>query len=37
MEEIDFTSDTFDDIVAKDPRFNARAYGSRSLRTLNRS
>ena len=26
MEEIDFTSDTFDDIVAKDPRFNARAY-----------
>ena len=26
MEEIDFTSDTFDDIIAKDPRFNARAY-----------
>ena len=26
MEEIDFTSDTFDDIVAKDPRFNSRAY-----------
>ena len=26
MDEIDFTSDTFDDIVAKDPRFNARAY-----------
>jgi len=26
MEEIDFTSDTFEDIVAKDPRFNARAY-----------
>ena len=26
MEEIDFTSDTFDDIVAKDSRYNARAY-----------
>lgn len=26
MEEIDFTSDAFEDIVAKDPRFNARAY-----------
>lgn len=26
MEEIDFTSDTFDDIVAKDQRYNARAY-----------
>ena len=26
MEEIDFTSDTFDDIVAKDSRYDARAY-----------
>ena len=26
MEEVDFTSDTFEDIVAKDARFNARAY-----------
>lgn len=26
MEEIDFTSDSFDDVVAKDPRYNARAY-----------
>jgi len=26
MEEIDFTSDTFEDVVAKDPRYNARAY-----------
>ena len=26
MEEIDFETDTFDDIVAKDPRYNARAY-----------
>ena len=26
MEEIDFASDTFDDIVAKDSRYDARAY-----------
>ena len=26
MEEIDFESDTFEDIVAKDGRYNARAY-----------
>lgn len=26
MEEIDFTSDTFDDVVSKDPRYHARAY-----------
>ena len=26
MEEVDFTSDTFDDIVAKDSRYAARAY-----------
>ena len=26
MEEIDFTSDTFEDIVAKDSRYDARAY-----------
>ena len=26
MEEIDFQSDSFDDIVAKDSRYNARAY-----------
>ncbi len=26
MEEIDFTSDAFDDIVAKDSRYDARAY-----------
>ena len=26
MEEIDFSSDTFDDIVAKDSRYDARAY-----------
>ena len=26
MDEIDFASDTFDDIVAKDQRFAARAY-----------
>lgn len=26
MDEIDFESDPFDDIVAKDPRYNARAY-----------
>jgi len=26
MDEIDFDSDSFDDIVGKDPRFNARAY-----------
>ncbi len=26
MEEIDFGSDTFDDIVAKDSRYDARAY-----------
>ena len=26
MEEIDFESDPFDDIVAKDPRYDARAY-----------
>ena len=26
MNEIDFDSDSFDDIVAKDPRYNARAY-----------
>lgn len=26
MEEIDFEADTFEDIVAKDSRYNARAY-----------
>ena len=26
MEEIDFTSDSFEDVVAKDPRYDARAY-----------
>ena len=26
MEEIDFSSDTFEDIVGKDPRYNGRAY-----------
>ena len=26
MEEIDFGSDTFDDIIAKDSRYDARAY-----------
>jgi len=26
MEEIDFQSDAFEDVVAKDPRYNARAY-----------
>ena len=26
MEEIDFTSDTYEDIVAKDARYDARAY-----------
>ena len=26
MEEIDFKSDSFEDLVAKDPRYNARAY-----------
>ena len=26
MEEIDFASDTFDDIVARDPRYDGRAY-----------
>jgi len=26
MDEIDFTSDTFDDIVSRDARFDARAY-----------
>ena len=26
MDEIDFTSDTFEDIVAKDSRYDARAY-----------
>jgi len=26
MEEIDFTSDTFEDVVAKDSRYDARAY-----------
>ena len=26
MDEIDFDSDPFDDIVAKDPRYHARAY-----------
>lgn len=26
MQEIDFSSDTFGDIVAKDQRYNARAY-----------
>lgn len=26
MEEIDFTSDTFEDVVARDSRYNARAY-----------
>lgn len=26
MEEIDFTADAFEDIVAKDSRYNARAY-----------
>ena len=26
MEEIDFKSDTFEDVVAKDPRYSARAY-----------
>ena len=26
MEEIDFTGDSFEDVVAKDARYNARAY-----------
>ena len=26
MEEIDFSSDTFEDIVGKDPRYDGRAY-----------
>ena len=26
MEEIDFSADSFEDIVGKDPRYNARAY-----------
>ena len=26
MDEIDFDSDSFDDIVARDPRYDARAY-----------
>ena len=26
MEEIDFSSDAFDDIVGKDPRYDRRAY-----------
>jgi len=26
MDEIDFESDGFEDVVAKDPRYNARAY-----------
>ena len=26
MDDIDFESDTFDDVVARDPRYDARAY-----------